>query len=403
MRILIVSQYFWPETFKINDLAVSLKERGHEVEVLAGMPNYPKGKFFDGYGYFKKKSDNYNGIKIMRVSHPPRGNGSTLKLITNLIAFAFFASFEILFRARKKYDVIFVYGIHITIGLPAIFLSKVKRIPIVLWVQDLWPETIYAASDIKSSKYNRILCSIVKFIYKNCSKILISSRGFSSSIMSKGVDKNKIAYIPNWAEDFYQKKCSESNNELDKLIPQKGLKLMFAGNIGDAQDFGSIIKAAEIINQGVEIQWIIIGDGRKKIWAEQEVRERKLSNNFHFLGRYPVETMPYFFSKADAMLMTLKDEYIFSLTVPSRLQTYMACGKPVLAMINGEGAEIINEANAGFTCIAGDYKKLAENIIAFSKLSNDEREKQSSNSFNYYHQNFDKKHIIDNIEMEIKF
>ncbi len=401
MKILIISQYFWPEIFKITDLAIGLKERGHEVTVLTGKPNYPAGIFFPGYTFFNKRIEYYNGIKIVRSPLIRRGSGSGLRLFLNYFSFAFFASFSAVFRLQKKNDVIFVYEPSpITVGLPAVFYKFFSKAPLIFWVQDLWPESLTAAGNINSSVVLNLIESLVKYIYKHSDIILISSKSFRQSIVEKGINSNKIVYLPNWAENIFN---SVADKDLDicKLFPVGGFYILFAGNVGDAQDFDSIVKAVELTKHYKNIHWIIVGDGRKKTWVEQQKNEMKLEN-LHLIGRYPMEKMPNFFREADILLVTLKNEKIFSMTVPAKIQSYLACGKPILAMINGDGADIINESKAGFAINAGEYEKLAEKVIEMYNMPKERLDSMALSGKEFYHLNFDRKVLIDNVVDLIK-
>lgn len=314
MKILLVSQYFWPETFRINDLAIELVNRGHDVTVLTGKPNYPSGKFFEGYNFWGRKTEYLAGVKIIRLPIIPRGKGGGLLLALNYFSYAFIASVYAFF-IRNKYDVSFTFATSpITAAFPALVYRSRRKTPTCIWVQDLWPESVAAASNVKSSFIMKLLNRMVSFIYNRCDKILISSRGFRSAIVGKYGHNAKVEYIPNWAEDLYSDSKSIDIDKYKSIIPN-GFIVMFAGNIGEAQDFESILNAVEFTKGYSDIKWVVVGDGRKKQWVEDEVAKRNL-HNVYLLGRYPVNEMPSFFYHADIMLMTLKDKKIFSLTVP---------------------------------------------------------------------------------------
>jgi glycosyltransferase involved in cell wall biosynthesis len=395
MHILIVTQYFWPENFRINDLALGLLERGHQVTVLTGVPNYPDGSFFDGYGYFNKQQD-YHGVKVLRVPLIPRGNGGGLRLALNYISFAVSASVFGPLLCRGTVDQIFVFEPSpITVGIPALILKKLKSAPVLFWVQDLWPESLSATGAVKSKAVLALVAHLVKFIYQRCDRILIQAKSFFDSIQQQGGEKDRIFYFPNSAESLFTTPSSASTHILP--LPE-GFKIMFAGNIGAAQDFETIIAAAERLQWHKDIQWIIIGDGRMRGWSEAEVKNRGLSNNVHFLGRYPLEAMPAFFSHADVLLVTLKKEPIFALTIPSKIQSYLACGRPVIAALNGEGANVVEEAGAGFTCPGGAPDALAQAVLKMYETPKPEREKMGANGRAYYEANFDRDMLLDRLD-----
>ena len=402
MNILIVTPHFHPENFRINDFALEFVKRGHQISVLTAVPDYPSGIFINGYGIFKKTRENYKGIHIYRAPLIPRGSGSNLRLALNYISYVIGAVFTSLFILRKKLDIIFVFEPSpITVGLPAIFIKKIKRIPICFWVLDLWPESVVSAGNLKSGLIPKLLNPIVKFIYHHCDKILVSSNGFIKSIVSKGVGAGKIEFFPQWAEPIFrpvEKKCEL----LPKIIPKESFKIMFAGNIGEAQDFPAILNAAKLLKSEKNIHWIIIGNGRRAEWVKNQIIEYGLQDYVHMLGLHPIEKMPDYYALADAMLFSLKDEYIFSITIPAKVQSYLACGKPILAMVNGEAANVINDNNAGYTCVAGDYNTLAYNVIKMSELENSDLEKLSANSLQCYKNKFERDVLLNKVENILK-
>jgi glycosyltransferase involved in cell wall biosynthesis len=396
VKILIISQYFWPENFKINDLALGLKERGNEVTILTGKPNYPDGKFYPGYNFINRKVEYYQGIKVIRSPLIRRGNCSGVRLFINYISFAIFASFAAVFRLSKTADAIFVYEPSpITVGIPALVYKYFSRAPIYFWIQDLWPESLIAAGDVKSKLILKLTDRLVRLIYRKSEVIFISSKSFKHSITEKGVDSEKIYYLPNWAEDIYNEPV-DRDKDIAGLLPSKGFKIMFAGNIGESQDFESIVNAAEKTSGYDDIHWIIVGDGRKKSWIEQEIRLKKM-NNIHLIGRHPMRMMPSFFREADVMLVSLKDEPIFSLTVPAKIQTYLACGKPILAMINGEGADVIRESKSGYAVNAGDFNALADRVIEMYNMPKTNLDIMAKASKEFYLNNFNSKDLIDKL------
>lgn len=395
MRILIVSQYFWPENFRINDLVLELKSRGHEIAVLTGKPNYPEGRFYEGYGFFRKSQELFENIPVYRVPMLPRRNGSGMHLALNYLSFAFFSSIFALFH-RKKYDVSFVFEISpITMVFPAIVHKKCYGTKLGLWVQDLWPESVSAAGKINSSLVQKVLNQIVKYIYKQSDKIFVSSKGFVLSILAKYNDEAKIHYLPNWAEDVFLS-TDIDKNKYSNDIPD-GFIVMFAGNIGEAQDIDNILKAALETQDEKSIKWIFVGSGRKKKWLEEQILKHNLSGTVTLLGRYPLEEMPNFYVHADMLLVSLKDEEIFNLTVPAKIQSYMAFGKPVAAMLNGEGASVIHDAKCGFAVAAGDYLSLVQSIYAAKSLEKNVLQEMGENGKRFYEANFSKDIIVSDL------
>ncbi len=402
MKILIVTQYYFPENFKSNDLSFELQKRGHDVTVLTGLPNYPEGKIYDGYGIFKNRKQNINGVKIIRSLLLPRGKGGGIKLFLNYFSFAFFASIKTFFRSfNHKYDAIIVHEPSpITQYYPALVLNKLQKTPVYFWVMDLWPESLEIAGGIKNKLVLNFFRKMVISFYKNSKKILITSKGFRKSILEKGNFEDKIVYFPNWAEDT----IADGNKNFSIPTLKEGFKIMFAGNVGEAQDLDNVMNAALELKNKKNIQWIIVGDGRKMPFVLDFVEKNNLQETVSVLGRFPVEAMASFFDKADAMLVSLKNDPIFNLTVPAKVQAYMSAGKPIIAMLNGEGAENIMEANCGSAVNAGNFKALAKEVENFSKLSTEKIAEMGKNSKQYYLNNFQLSECITNLEkiLEVK-
>ncbi|MCK5590526.1 MAG: glycosyltransferase family 4 protein, partial [Candidatus Pacebacteria bacterium] len=382
-------------------LCAGLVQRGHQVTVLTGIPNYPDGRFYSGYDFFKNTRQNYYGAKVIRVPLIPRGRGGNLNLILNYLSFIIFGTLLAPFVCRQKYDAIFVYGISpILMALPAIFLRKIRKIPVVLYVLDLWPESISAVGAIKSSFFLNIVKKIVHFIYKHCDQILVSSPGFIGRIKEMGIDESKINYWPQWAEDNYKIVAVRENSAQSREMPS-GFRIMFAGNIGAAQGFKTIVEAADKLKGHLNIQWVIIGDGRRKPWVEEQIRLRNLENTVHLLERRPVETMASYFALADVMLVSLKKDPIFALTLPAKIQSYMACGRPILACLDVEGAAVIKESGAGISCPAGDEELLAESVLKMSNLTEAERKEMGLRGRVYFEKHFSRDILLLQLEQLI--
>lgn len=397
MRILVVSQYFWPENFRINDLVDSLKERGHEITVFTGKPNYQSESFYEGYTMFGKSTDDYHGVPVLRVPLIARGKSTPVRLVINYLSFVFFSLILAPIKCRNKYDIIFVYEPSpITVALPAILLNKLKKIPLVLWVQDLWPESVSATGAIKAKIPLKLVNSLVRYIYNQCDLILIQSEAFRPSVQRYISDGKKIKYYPNTAEDIYRTDASCFHDE-DIHFPI-GFKILFAGNIGAAQDFKTILDSAVLLKEFSDIHWVIVGDGRMKDWVEKEVETRGLSKCFHLMGKHPLGMMPFFFSNSEVMLVTLKREQIFSFTIPGKIQSYLASGKPLVGCLDGEGKRIIHEANAGRIAPAQDPERLAENVLSIYRMTDEERKKMGENGIKYYEDNFKKEKLLNNLE-----
>jgi glycosyltransferase involved in cell wall biosynthesis len=399
MKILFVSQYFYPETFRGNDIVFDLVNKGYEVTVLTGKPNYPVGLFYKGYKFWGVQYEQIKGANVIRIPTLPRGKGGALRLILNYLSFTLFSFYHARFKVAKDYDIIFVQQLSpVTMALPGIWaLKRNHKAKLYLWVLDLWPESLTATTGITNKFIIGLLNKLVKYIYSKSDFILISSKSFEISIKQRSINKD-ILYFPNWAESIYEEKELNKNYELP-ILPN-GFNIMFAGNIGEAQDFETILSAA-IQTKAENINWILLGDGRKLDWVRSQVKFNNLDNVF-ILGRYPIEKMPYFFRKANVMLLTLKNSLISDLTVPAKLQAYLASGKIILAAINGEAKSIINEHNIGLACESGDFKSLSENAKILKNISEEQRAKMEKNSRNLYYTSYSKKVLLDNLENMFK-
>lgn len=394
MRILIVTNHFYPENFRVNDIALHLKNQGHNITVLTAIPDYPQGKYYSGYNIFKKRRENWEGIKIIRSFIIPRGKGGSIRLSFNYLSLTISTIINsFLLGLIHRYDCIFVHETSpIMVGIPAIVVKKMQKIPIHFWVLDLWPESLSAAGGIHNQIVLSIFENLTKWIYRLSDKILISSKGFRQSIIEKGCFEKKIIYFPNWGEDYYL----NSEDKTCIKLPE-GFRIMFAGNIGEAQNFENIMEVANRLKH-TNVKWIFLGDGRKREWIEHYINEHELTNNVLLLGYHPANEMPTYFKMADAMLVSLKDEGIFHLTLPAKIQAYMASAKPILGMIDGEAANIIKEANCGYVCHSTDCDTM-ENIIISKVLPNiDNFKLHGQNGFNYFMQNFSKEACMNKLE-----
>lgn len=395
MRVIIYTNHFYPEDFKVNDIAFELQKRGYDITIVSAVPDYPKGKFFEGYGWFKKNREIVNGCKVIRLPIIPRGNGGGKRLILQYLSYFISSSiFTFFHKLTHKYDAVFV---HLTspffIGLPATKLKKFQHIPMYFWMLDLWPESITAVTGIKNPLIIKPLERQVKYVYNNCDKILIGSKGFEKSISEKGNYKDKFVYFPNWAESNLS-----SINDIDykNVEPFCSLKdddfvILFAGNIGEGQNLSCFLEAALKLRNEQNIKFILLGDGRAKNTLEKYAETNGLlDENVFFPGRFPLEAMPYFMEKASVLFVSLKDELIFNLTVPAKVQFYMAQGKPILAMLNGDGADLINEAKCGMAVDANDKGRLIEAILELKNKTKKELLEFGRNGYDYYINNFNK-------------
>ena len=385
-RVLLVTQYFQPENFKCNDIAFELQRRGYEVTVLTAIPNYPQGKYFDGYGLFKRRVEHIDGVKVIRGFVIPRGKGGKIGLSLNYLSYLVSSCLIALYLSlRYKYEAVFVHQVSpVTIGVAATLVKRIQRIPMYFWVLDLWPESLTAAIGLRNKYILGFFSKMVQWFYRRSDKILISSKGFANSICEKGDFAEKIIYFPNWVD----KALTAKSDVVTPDVPN-GFVAMFTGNIGASQDFGTVLSAAERLKEHKDIHFVIVGNGRAREWVEQQIVERGLNETVHCVGSYPLEAMPATFAKADVLFAALKDEPIFALTVPAKIQAYMSSGKPIISMINGEAMELVREVGCGMAVAAEDSKAFADAVLQMSQLSQSEREQMGNRGREFASNNFD--------------
>lgn len=397
MRLLVVSQYFWPEDFRVNDFVVGMRERGHEVTVLTGLPNYPGGKVFEAFRANPRAFDRFHdGVEVLRVPVIPRGD-SKIGLMLNYLSFALTGMILGPWKLRgRPFDAIFVFqGSPITSALPAVVLRWIKRAPHLMWILDVWPDTLPAVGAIRNRRILSLVGLLVRFIYKNCDRILVQSRAFWAPVLRDGGTEAQLAYFPNWIEPTFR-------DGLDSVAPapevtaQAGdFTIMFAGNIGESQDMPSVLDAAEAVRDLPGVRWLIVGDGRAADALRAGIAERGLQDRVILLGRHSTDRMPSFFAGADAMLVSLRAEPIFAMTIPGKVQSYMAAGKPVLGMIDGEGGRVIEESGGGLAVPAGDGAALADAVRRMAAMTAEDRAAMGARGRACAQREFDRERLFD--------
>ena len=397
MKILIVTQHFWPEDFRINELSQDFVNKGHEVCVLTGTPNYPEGKIYPDYIKNKENYSTYNSINIKRLPVFPRGRNK-FTLLCNYLSFVFSGIFfgPIILR-KYKFDLIFVFEPSpISVCIPAIFLKYLKKSKICLWVLDLWPQSLYAVGYFKKEALViKIVRRIVRYIYSKCDIILGTSQSFVKEI-KKDCNPDKIVkFFPNWYETFYENHKVEPATQIPRT--ELNFNLIFAGNLGDAQDIPTIIDAMYILKDYGSIKLYIIGDGKRYSWLKKIIRDKELEHNIHLLGRHSSKKMPSFFLNADALIVSLKPHEVYDQTIPGKLQSYLISKKPIIGMLGGEGAEIINQSKCGINAIPGNPDSMADAILELSKLDRSSRHKLAENGFNYAKNHYNKDMLFNKL------
>jgi glycosyltransferase involved in cell wall biosynthesis len=395
MHILIVSQYFWPENFRVNDIATGLREIGHEVSVLTSIPNYPEGKIYKGYSFFVKNKEYWNGITIYRCKQFPRGQKNTFLLLLNYFSFVLFASWKVR-CLPKKFDKILMFQVSPVFQIiPAIIARKRFHIPLLIQIMDLWPETLASTSQGKNKWLIQWVGKISDYIYKKGDLLILPFHSSSQILAKRGISPNKLFYLPNSTESFYEPVQPSIQHE--KLF-SGDTHLLLAGNIGEAQGIEIILEAAKKLQLKYPgLRWIMVGEGRNRNSLINRSKEMGLENIFSFPGRFPPSDVPALIARADATLLTLRREPIFSITVPNRLQSYMACGKPILASIDGESASIIASAQCGLTAPAGDPNQFISIVEEFMLSSAEQRKNWGNNGRNYFLQHFERNQVLEQL------
>lgn len=394
-HILVISQYFYPEQFRINDMCKEWVKRGYQVTVVTGIPNYPDGKFFEGFSLSKKRKENYEGINIIRLPIVPRGNNSIM-LVLNYLSFVLSGYFWQLFTKIKP-DLVFIFEVSpMTQALPGVWFSKKRNIPCYIYVQDLWPENVETITGIKNRNIINLIGKMVDYIYLNCKQIFTTSESFVQSIVDRGVPINKVEYWPQYAEDFY---IPTTDSDSEK-INSKHFNITFTGNVGQGQGLDILVKSAVILkNESINnIKFNIVGDGRYKQQLVANIVRSEVTEYFNFVDKQKPEKIPEILGASDVAFLSLNKHPIFSKTIPAKLQSYMACGKPVLAAAEGETEKIISNANCGICTSPSNEKELVQSIITFANSTKREIAKYGENARSYYDTNFNKDNLLNRMD-----
>ncbi|MCF6330722.1 MAG: glycosyltransferase family 4 protein [Sulfurimonas sp.] len=391
-RILIVTEYFYPEEFKINEIAVAWKKKGYEVDVLTQNPTYPFGNTFDGYKNSWYSKEIYNGINIYRVKAVTGYKGSLFKKLLKYFTFMILGSIVSL-KIGKKYDYVFGFDVGALTGMvPAVLLKKFYNKKVTLWIQDVWPDSVYAYGFKKRKILKFILDGFVKFVYRNSSNFAVSGKGFIKRVKPYVKDEKEIKYLPNWADEL--------NKDLEAFVFTKDEKIhfTFAGNVGKVQNLDNIIKAfGGLSNEYVKkAQLNIIGDG-SHLQSLKSLVDINGFKNIIFWGRKPREEMYKYFSASDFLIVSLVDKPIFSLTVPAKIQTYIAANKPIMAVINGDATDIIRDNNLGYSCEPNNILEIKHTFARCINTDEENKKEFTKNCENLTTATFNKDNIINSL------
>lgn len=394
-KILVVSQYYFPEQFRINDICEEWVKRGYDVTVLTGIPNYPEGAFFEGYSIFSKRKEIHNGVNIKRLPLIPRKKSSVF-LALNYLSFMISGYFWAIFT-REKFDEAFIYEVSpMTQAIPGIKYAKKHKINSIIYVMDLWPENFVEMSGIKNKFIIKSITSMVKYIYRNVSRIFISSPGFKEKITNLGNFEEKIEYWPQYAEDFYMPTDEKSENIQFDL---NNFNITFAGNIGYAQGLEILPSVAEqLSNRKIKAHFNIIGNGRFKEELIKEVENKNIEEYFSFYEPVVATEIPKIMNMTDVALVSLSRNPLFSLTIPAKVQSILATGTPILVSADGVLEMIVNDSKAGLFSRAGDIDGLVRNIELMTKYSKKELLKLKENAQEYSENEFSKEKLLKIID-----
>lgn len=397
MRLLVVSHYFWPEDMRVNDLVRGMRERGHEVTVLTNVPNYPEGRVYPDFRADPQAFMGYHGAEVVRVPVVPRGD-SKVRLALNYLSFVISACSLGAWRLRgRTFDAIFVFqNSPLTAAIPAVLQRWLKRTPMAMWILDVWPETLKAIGVIRSRHMMQIAGKLSDFVYRRCDLILTQSRAFDENVRRHSGGRLAGRYFPNWVEPLFAADLPEARPPEMARFADKFV-LMFAGNVGDAQAFPAILEAADLCRDLADVRWVIVGEGSMSNWVRAEADRRNLTDRVIMLGRHPVERMPSFLGSADALLVTLRPEPIWAMTIPGKLQNCLASGRPVLALLDGEGAKVVEESGGGFVAPAGDAQGLAQSVRHLRSIPAPAREAIGARGREYARRHFDRDTLFDDL------
>lgn len=394
-HILVVSQYYYPEEFRINDMCAQWVKRGYKVTVLTGIPNYPYGKYFDGYGLNKKRREEHDGVDIIRIPLIARGKGS-VGMVLNYLSFVVSGFFWKSFT-KLQADMVFNFEVSpMTQALVGVWFAKRRKIPCLLYVQDLWPENIQIVTGIDSPLVLGPIGKMVDYIYRRCDRIFATSPSFVRMIKKRVPDcGERISYWPQYAEDFYMPRP----RGLSLLVPEDGrFKVCFTGNVGQAQGLEILPHTAAALKEkyGDKLLFVIVGDGRSKEALINEIRAQGVEEMFLMIERQKAETIPDILGSCDAAFVSFMDNPLFENTIPAKLQSYMACGMPILASASGETERVVSEANCGVCSHIGDAEALASALEEL--MGSDELEAMGNNARAYFEKHFVREKLLDDFD-----
>lgn len=384
MRILMLTQWFEPEpTFKGLPFAKELVRLGHEVEVLTGFPNYPGGKLYDGYKVRLLQREVMEGISVIRVPLYPSHDGSAFRRIANYASFAFSAAF-IGTLLVKPADVMYVYHPPATVGFAATVISKIRRIPFVYDIQDLWPDTLAATGMLNNTGILKLVDCFCRLIYRCASRVVVLSPGFMRMLIARGVSESKIEVIYNWCDENSIQRITNATDLKEQFGMAGKFNVVFAGTMGKAQALDAVLDAAKIVSHSQpEVQFVFVGGGIDLERLKQKSVKMGLDNVI-FIPQMPMQKIGLVLSQADVLLVHLRNDPLFEITLPSKTQAYMAAGRPILMAVRGDAANLIEKANAGLVCTPENSESIAAAVVQFAGMSRHELDDMGERGRKFY-------------------
>ena len=396
MKLLVVCQHYWPENFRINDIVEGFLERGHEVDVLCGQPNYPTGEFFDGYDSHSIKEEMHGKVKVYRTFEIKRGSNSNLRIFLNYMAFPIASAFQVGRLKKNHYDKVYIYQLSpVMMSYAGIRIAQKKKIGCAMYVLDIWPQNLYSVIPIKNKLLRKFLYSWSMWYYKKPEQLITVSEKMRQYFLTVlGKKKEDITFIPQCPEKLYEQTVHDP--ELEARFSE-GFRIVYTGNISPAQDVESITQAAAMcVKEGMtDLRFIIVGDGMSRSHWEDLIAEARLNDYFIFEGFHPIEDIPKYTALADALLGTLSKDGLQDFSIPAKVMSYLAAGRPLLLAMEGEPEEIIQKADCGFCSKPGDAKALAGNIKALHAMNAEKRKQLGDNARAYQQANFERNRSID--------
>lgn len=387
-HILVISQYFYPEPFRINDMCAEWVKRGYKVTVVTGIPNYPQGKYYEGYSLTNNRTEEWNGVKIVRIPLIARGDNA-IGLVCNYMSFVL-SGYIWKCLSKIKADYVFTFEVSpMTQALIGVWYAKKHKVPHYLYVQDLWPENVEIVTGIHSPTILKPIGKMVNYIYKNCDHIFATSPSFVKEIQKRCEKKDKVTYWPQYAEEFYK---PIEKKTIPEILDDGKFKIIFTGNIGQAQGLEILPKVANLVE---DVEFVIVGEGRNKENFLAEIKKMQVEDKFIMIDRQPAEKIPEFLACCDAAFVSFMDNELFTKTIPAKLQSYMACGMPIIASASGETKRVVEEAGCGLCSQIGDVDGLCKIIEDMKTM---DLERMGINSREYCIKNFEKKKLMDDIK-----